>query len=204
MQVVDAQGRVRASSADGDRLVALLEPAELAEVRDGAAKVLPGYRLGGAAPLRVVGLPAGPGADPQTVLVAVPLGQLQRSVRTLLLAVAAAAPLLLAVLAAVTWVVVGSALRPVDGLRRGAQEISGAGAARRLPVPAAEDEVRRLAADPQRHARPPRRCRGAAARIRRGRRPRTAQPASPPCARSSRSPSATPAPPTGGTSPATC
>ena len=107
--------------------------------------MLPGYRLGGAAPLRVVGLPAGPGADPQTVLVAVPLGQLQGSVRTLLLAVAAAAPLLLAVLAAVTWVVVGSALRPVDALRRGAQEISGAGAARRLPVPAAEDEVRRLA-----------------------------------------------------------
>ena len=145
VQVVDAQGRVRASSAGGDRLVALLEPAELAQARAGAAKVLPGHRLGVASPLRVVGLPAGPPADPQTVLVAVPLGQLQGSVRTLLLALAAGAPLLLAVLAAVTWVVVGSALRPVDALRRGAHEITGAGASRRLPVPAAEDEVRRLA-----------------------------------------------------------
>ena len=145
VQVVDGQGRVRASSAGGDRLVALLEPAELAEVREGAAKVLPGYRLGGASPLRVVGVPAGSAADPQTVLVAVPLGQLQGSVRTLLFAVAAAAPVLLAVLAAVTWVVVGSALRPVDALRQGAEAITGTGASRRLPVPAAEDEVRRLA-----------------------------------------------------------
>ena len=145
VQVVDAQGRVRSSSVGGDRLVALLEPAEVAQVREGAARVLPGYRLGGSSPLRVVGLPAGPAADPQTVLVAVPLGQLEGSVRTLLLAVAVGAPLLLAVLAAVTWVVVGSALRPVDALRRGAQEITGAGVDRRLPVPAAEDEVRRLA-----------------------------------------------------------
>ena len=145
VQVLDAQGRVRSSSAGGDRLVALLEPAELARVRAGEASVLPAHRLGGAAALRVVGVPAGPASDPQMVLVAVPLGQLEDSVRTLLLAVAVGAPLLLAVLAAVTWAVVGSALRPVDTLRRAAAEITGAGVARRLPVPAAEDEVRRLA-----------------------------------------------------------
>ncbi len=40
---------------------------------------------------------------------------------------------------------VGSALRPVAGLRQGAEEITGSGGSRRLPVPAADDEIRRLA-----------------------------------------------------------
>src|SRR6266508_1608201 len=55
-----------------------------------------------------------------------------------------AVPLLLALLAAVTWVTVGSTLRPVGALRQGAEEITGTGASRRLPLPAAHDEVHRL------------------------------------------------------------
>jgi signal transduction histidine kinase len=45
----------------------------------------------------------------------------------------------------VSWMVVGSALRPVDALRKGAEEITGSGGSRQLPVPVANDEVRRLA-----------------------------------------------------------
>ena len=42
-------------------------------------------------------------------------------------------------------VVVGSALRPVEALRRGAAEISGSQESRRLPDPGTDDEIGRLA-----------------------------------------------------------
>jgi signal transduction histidine kinase len=48
-------------------------------------------------------------------------------------------------LAGVTWLVVGSTLRPISALRRGAQVITATGVTRELPVPEARDEVRVLA-----------------------------------------------------------
>jgi signal transduction histidine kinase len=67
-------------------------------------------------------------------------------------AVAAVAPLLsvggavlLGLVAAVTWVATGAGLRPVEAMRGEAARISTAGLERRLPVPAADDELRRLA-----------------------------------------------------------
>ena len=50
--------------------------------------------------------------------------------------------LLLASLAA--YVTVGAALRPVEAMRRRAAEVSAAGSQQRLPVPPAQDELRRL------------------------------------------------------------
>jgi signal transduction histidine kinase len=63
--------------------------------------------------------------------------------RTLLLVVF---PLLVVVLAAVAWRVIGATLRPVEALRRGAEEITGAGGTARLPLPVGRDEIHRLAA----------------------------------------------------------
>jgi signal transduction histidine kinase len=54
-------------------------------------------------------------------------------------------PALVLLLAALAWRVVGAALRPVEGLRAGAESITGAGRADRLPVPASADEIHRLA-----------------------------------------------------------
>jgi signal transduction histidine kinase len=54
-------------------------------------------------------------------------------------------PLLLVVLAAIAWRVVGAALRPVEKLRSTAERISGTGQDERLPVPASQDEVHDLA-----------------------------------------------------------
>lgn len=142
IQVVDAQGRVRAASLTADALVPVLRPAELASVRAGERLVVPGDRLGLSGPLRVVGVPAGPAADPQTVVVAVDFGGARSGARVLLIGLAIGAPLLLVVVAAATWLVTGRALRPVEQLRRGAQEVTGSG---RLPVPPAQDEIRRLA-----------------------------------------------------------
>jgi signal transduction histidine kinase len=54
-------------------------------------------------------------------------------------------PVLLLLLAGATWLVVGSTLRPIAALRRGAQLVTATGKARELPVPEAHDEVHTLA-----------------------------------------------------------
>lgn len=65
-----------------------------------------------------------------------------RTVGTLL---ATSVPVLLVVVAATTWLVVGKALRPVDRIRRQVDEISGSELDRRVAVPEAHDEVGHLA-----------------------------------------------------------
>jgi signal transduction histidine kinase len=145
VQVVDSEGRVRAASAGADRLVSLLRPDELARARSGERLIVDGDRAGLAGPLRVVAVPAGRPGDPQTVVVAVGNAGVQDGVRVLRTGLLLGGPLLLAGLALVSWWVIGWALRPVDLLRRGAEEISGTGGSRRLPLPEARDELRRLA-----------------------------------------------------------
>jgi signal transduction histidine kinase len=55
-------------------------------------------------------------------------------------------PVLLAVVAITTWFAVGRALAPVEAIRREVDEISAAQLHRRVPQPAADDEIARLAA----------------------------------------------------------
>ncbi|WUP52934.1 HAMP domain-containing histidine kinase [Micromonospora globbae] len=144
VQVVDAQGRIRAASIDADRLVPMVRPDRLDPDRR-ERLVVSGERVGLAGPVRVVTVPAGTAADPLTVLVAKSLADVRHSthvVRTILLV---SFPLLVGVLAAVAWRVVGATLRPVEALRRGAEEITGRAGPERLPVPASRDEVHRLA-----------------------------------------------------------
>jgi signal transduction histidine kinase len=45
----------------------------------------------------------------------------------------------------IAWRVLGAALRPVEALRRGAEEITGGGGPGQLPVPESQDEIHRLA-----------------------------------------------------------
>ncbi|XBP96682.1 HAMP domain-containing sensor histidine kinase [Micromonospora sp. CCTCC AA 2012012] len=144
VQVVDAQGRIRAASIDADRLVPMLRPDQLA----GGGRqrlVVDGRRLGLTGPARVVTVPAGTPAEPLTVVVGKSMADVRHSlhvVRTLLLV---GFPLLVAGLALVAWRVVGATLRPVEALRSGAAEITGRAGSERLPVPAARDEIHRLA-----------------------------------------------------------
>ena len=144
VQVVDAQSRIRAASIDADRLVPMLGPDEL---RPGQRQrlVVDGQRVGLSGPVRVVTVPAGTPAEPRTVLVAKSLSDVRHSlhvVRNLLLV---GFPLLVAGLAVVAWRVMGATLRPVEELRSGAAEITGRAGAERLPVPAGQDEIHRLA-----------------------------------------------------------
>jgi signal transduction histidine kinase len=147
VQVVDAQGRVRATSLGADRLVAMERGESLAEVRAGAKVFRSGADLGLEGPVRVVGVPAGPADDPQTVLVARSMADAMKGVHLLRVFLLIVFPMLVAALAAVAWRVVGATLRPVEQLRRGAEEIaaSSSGGAGRLPVPSGDDEIRRLA-----------------------------------------------------------
>jgi signal transduction histidine kinase len=142
VQVVDSDDRVVAASTGGDRLVAILLPDDVAAVRDGDIRMIDGARLGLSGELRVVGESAG---QDQTVLVAMSLSEVESSLQVVRTAVIVGAPLLVAGFAVVCWLLVGSALRPVAALRRGAEEITTTRQAGRLPVPEADDEIRRLA-----------------------------------------------------------
>jgi signal transduction histidine kinase len=144
VQVVDSRGRVRAASVGSDRAVPLLGPAELEAARDRRPRFLDGSRVGERDPLRVITWPAGTASDPLTVIAAVSVTSVAGSLHIVELGLLLGGPLLLALFAGIAWSAVGRALRPVAGLRRGAEEITGTGQSRRLPLPDAQDEIHRL------------------------------------------------------------
>ena len=146
VQVIDGQGRVLAISAGADRLIPMLHPDELRGLKDGEITEIPGSRIGlagGAA--RVVMRTAGPPSDPVRVLVARSTDDLDQGVHILRVTLLIAFPLLVGMLAAIMWRILGAALRPVDALRAGAEEITGGTRHGRLPLPESRDEVYRLA-----------------------------------------------------------
>jgi signal transduction histidine kinase len=144
VQVVDANRRVLAASVGSDRAVPLLGPAELERARDRRPRFLDGSRVGERDPLRVITWPAGTASRPLTVIAAVSVTSVAGSLRIVQVGLLVGGPLLLALFAGIAWTAVGRALRPVDTLRRGAEEITGAGQSARLPLPDARDEIHRL------------------------------------------------------------
>lgn len=85
-------------------------------------------------------------AGEMTVVFARALDAVSDSTETVAGLLALAAPLLLALVGATTWVVVGRALAPVEAIRSEVDEISTAELHRRVPEPEAQDEVAQLAA----------------------------------------------------------
>ncbi|GAB3675960.1 sensor histidine kinase [Angustibacter aerolatus] len=145
VQVLDEDGRVASSSPGGDRLSPLLDPDGVRAVRGGAAVELPGARVGSTDAFRVLGERAGQGGA-QTVLVAVSLAEVQRGTALARTAVLVGVLVLLLVIALLVRRVSASALRPVERLRRGAEQVvAGSAQPQALPVPAADDEVAALA-----------------------------------------------------------
>ena len=145
VQVVDAQDRVAAVSATADRLVPILYPDELRTLSDRQGMVIPGDRIGLTGPVRVVVVDAGLPTKPVHVLVARSTADVQQGLHLLQITLLVAFPLLVALLAAVSWRVLGAALRPVEALRAGAEDITGGARPGRLPVPDSRDEIHRLA-----------------------------------------------------------
>lgn len=79
------------------------------------------------------------------ILVAASLDNAAEAVQQAIPLLAVGLPILLVVVAALTWLLTGRALAPVDQMRLQAGEISAKELHRRLPVPATRDELERLA-----------------------------------------------------------
>jgi signal transduction histidine kinase len=144
-QVLDGQNRVWAGSADADLIVKLLHDDELGAARRGGRIDIPGDRALRPQPLRVMARDLESAGKRYTIIVAVPVGDFNRSVALLRTTLFISQPLLVLVLVLVGWRVVGGSLRPVEVLRAGAERITGAATEERLPVPPSRDEIHRLA-----------------------------------------------------------
>jgi signal transduction histidine kinase len=142
-QVVDAAGRVVASSDDVQGEQPIFRSAAPAP---GSAPVVwtdHAGPLGGSA-YRVAALTTT--AQPHyRVYVGLPLGPVTSSTAQLVAALAVTLPLLVGALAAITWLLTGRALHPVETLRRQAADVTATDLHRRVDVPPAADELSRLA-----------------------------------------------------------
>lgn len=145
VQVVDSSGAVVSASMSADRLTPLLRSAELTKALAGARLSIPGARAGLSGTLRAIALPAGPPSASLSIIVAVPVSDIEQSQRVLRNTLLLAYPPLVAIMALIAWRVIGSALRPVETLRSGAARISGSDQDERLTVPQYADEIRALA-----------------------------------------------------------
>ncbi|MGN3959694.1 MULTISPECIES: ATP-binding protein [unclassified Streptomyces] len=130
---------------DDDDTDASLEAGEIGEpatVGDGTATI-----DGDTEDYRFVAVPVETRAgDRLTVYAGAPLSAEHGAVNTALTVMLIGFPLLLAVVAWVTWLVTRRALRPVEGIRREMAAITASeDLARRVPVPGTHDEVARLA-----------------------------------------------------------
>jgi signal transduction histidine kinase len=145
VQVLDDQYRVVAGSANADRLTPLVSAEELNRLAGDGSITVPGSRTGLSGELQVAAVEAGPATGRLTVVAALPTADLETSQQVLGRLLLVFFPLFLAALAVVAWRVIGSALRPVEELRHGAEQIGGGSSAERLPVPPTRDEVAALA-----------------------------------------------------------
>lgn len=95
---------------------------------------------------RVAALAVQSSGGTATVYAALPTASVTQSVDALTAALAVGVPMLVVALAVLSWFLIGRALRPVETLRRQAAAIPATDLHRRLSVPAARDDLGRLAA----------------------------------------------------------
>ena len=144
VQVLSPSGLITDASPGADRLVPLLSPAQAsASATTGVGRLLPGPPFDMPSLLRV---DAARASDGSLVIAAVPYGSVSDSLTVVARALVLGTPVLFALFTWVTWLVVGSTLRPVAALRRAAARITATGVPLSdLPVPEARDEIRELA-----------------------------------------------------------
>src|SRR5215472_12161847 len=143
IQVLDRAGRIVDVSPAADRLVPLLTLAQAAQsARAGSAVLVPGPPYGIPSQLRVTAVAASGG---HLVIAAVPYSSAGASLSVMTKALVFGTPLLFILFTTAIWLAVGSTLRPIALLRRGAALVTATGVPADLPVPEARDEVRSLA-----------------------------------------------------------
>jgi signal transduction histidine kinase len=143
IQVLSPAGQIIDVSAGSDRLVPLLSPARAAaDAQAGSVTMLNGGPYGLSSLVRIV---ASSAANGDIVISAVPYSPASSSLTLVERALLIGTPLLFVLFTGAIWLAVGSTLRPIALLRRGAAAVSETGVPEALPVPAARDEVRSLA-----------------------------------------------------------
>ena len=143
IQVLDSAGQITDVSPDSDRLVPLLSPAHAAAIaRNGEATLLNGPAYGMPSLIRVTAVRA---SDGSLVIAAVPYSSVSSSLSVVAKALVFGTPVVFVLFTGAIWLAVGSTLRPIDLLRRGAARVTGTAVPSDLPVPEARDEVRSLA-----------------------------------------------------------
>ena len=121
----------------------LLSPAHAAAIaRNGEATLLDGQAYGMPSLIRVTAVRA---ADGSLVIAAVPYSSVSGSLSVVAKALVFGTPVVFVLFTGAIWLAVGSTLRPIDLLRRGAARVTGTAVPSDLPVPEARDEVRSLA-----------------------------------------------------------
>lgn len=131
-QLQDGDGRVLARAEDSpDRPLATAEESR--------------YRHDGERWLLVADDVSLPGGGDGVLVVGASLEDADTATRTVTVLVAAAVPVVVALMSLVTWIVVGRALRPVDRMRREVDEVEGTNLHARVDEPGSGDEVDRLA-----------------------------------------------------------
>lgn len=136
VQVLDASGAVVASSANIHGENALAHPSSTRIVATQTS--LP---IGAGESFRVLAQPAGN----RTVVVARTLAPVDDAVASATRLLAEVLPVVLALVALVTWFGVGRALAPLEQIRRKTATIGTGDLSQRVPLPATRDEVYRLA-----------------------------------------------------------
>jgi heavy metal sensor kinase len=141
-QVLDERGRVVASSAPVR--APLLQPGELPRALAGSILVDRGSLAGTDERVRLLAVPVSTRKAKVVVVVATSLENRDDALSGLLLAFLIGGPLALVLASTAGYLVAAFALRPVESMRRTAAAITAADTSGRLPVPPAQDEVRRL------------------------------------------------------------
>lgn len=141
-QVLDEQGLVVASSANASRTLPVLTADDAARLLDvGPATVRSAYEE----QARAVATPASWRGEPVTVVVSLPLRDVEGVLHALRISLVGVVPTLSLLLAGAIWLALGRALRPVEQLRSAAAHVAREGGPGALPVPDADDELGALA-----------------------------------------------------------
>ncbi|MGV8845146.1 ATP-binding protein [Tessaracoccus sp.] len=141
-QVLDAAGVVVASSANASRTLPVVGGAHLALLVERGPETLQSAYDEQA---RMVARTASLRGEPVTVVVSLPLRDVEGVLDALRVSLVGVVPTLSLLLAGVIWFALGRALRPVEQLRRAAAHVAREGGPGALPVPDADDELGALA-----------------------------------------------------------
>lgn len=147
VQVVDANGTVIAATrGHADRaVIASFVPGDEARAETVEIEGLGEHEQWRVVGLRVHGRDDRPAGDPAVVYATASLAPVEETLATVRDTLVIGGPLLLLLVGFVTWHAVGRALQPIEDIRREVATTTDRDLHRRVPVPAANDEVRRLA-----------------------------------------------------------